>query len=156
MNQKLESMKRISKLNQLMMHAEVASLRSHDTETKVGCVLVDDKDTITGTGYNGFVRGAQDHNLPNTRPNKYNYMVHSEINLIASCAREGKKMDKHYVVCTHSPCVTCMRALYQCGVNKVIVKQKYRDFEDLKNMLDLHISEKVTEEGYIELTYTPK
>lgn len=150
-------MKRITKLQQLMEHAEIAAKRSHDSETQVGCVLVDSsKHTALASACNGFVHGVRDHKLPNTRPYKYSYICHSEENLIASCARRGQSTDGHYIVCTMSPCVKCMRLLYQSGIKKVIVKDKYRDFEDLKKMMDLEILEAKTEEGYVELNYRPK
>jgi dCMP deaminase len=140
-----------------MAHAEVAAMRSHDSETQVGCVLVDStKHTPSVSACNGFASGVRDHTLPNIRPDKYKYMIHSEINMLAACARDGTRTEGKYLVCTHSPCVVCMRAIYQSGIKKVIVKEKYKDFQELKEMLDLSISESTTEEGYTELTYGPK
>jgi uracil-DNA glycosylase len=49
-----------------------------------------------------------------------------------------------------------MRAIYQAGIEKVIVKSKYTDFKSLKEMKDLTICESITAEGYIELTYKPR
>ena len=46
-----------------------------------------------------------------------------------------------------------MRLLFKCGITKVIVKRKYKDYEDLKAMGDIEIEEKQTPEGYFELTY---
>lgn len=150
-------MKRITKLQQLMMHAETAAKRSHDSETQVGCVLVDkDKHTALASACNGFVHGVRDHKLPSVRPHKYSYICHSEENLIASCARRGQPTEGNYVVCTMSPCTKCMRLLYQSGIKKVIVKDKYRDFEDLKKMMDIEIVESSTNEGYTELNYRPR
>jgi len=150
-------MKRISKTEQLMRLAEVAALRSHDEETQVGCVIVDSKSGMAlASACNGFVRGACDHRLPSKRPDKYRYIVHSEINMLASCAKQGISTEGKYLVCTMSPCVTCMRAIYQAGIEKVVVKEKYKDFGSLKEMRDLYISEHATPEGYTELTYKPR
>jgi uracil-DNA glycosylase len=49
-----------------------------------------------------------------------------------------------------------MRLLYQSGIKRVIIREKYRDFEDLKKMMDIEILEQITEEGFIELNYQPK
>lgn len=150
-------MKRISKVEQLMRIAEVAALRSHDEETQVGCVLVDSKSHMAlASACNGFARGVCDHRLPTKRPDKYRYIIHSEINMLASCAKQGISTDGKYLVCTMSPCVTCMRAIYQAGIEKVVVKEKYKDFKSLKEMKDITIMESTTQEGYLELTYKPR
>lgn len=134
--------------------AQITAQRSHDSETKVGAVLVSNKSkALLATGFNGFVRGAPDKLLPSTRPEKYKFIVHSEENLVANCARHGISMDDCTLYCTHSPCVKCMRLIFQCGITQVVVKEKYRDFEDLKKMQDIEIEESQTVEGYYVLTY---
>ena len=147
-------MSRLTKLERYMKRAEVAALGSHDTETQVGAVLVNNSNgAVIADGCNGFVRGAPDGALPTTRPDKYPYMVHAETNLVANCARLGISMEDCTIVCTHSPCSNCMRLLFQSGITQVIVKQKYRDFEQLVKMKDINITESVTSEGYLILTY---
>lgn len=146
---------RPSKHEYFMKIAEATALRSHDAQTKVGCLLVKNgSGQIVGTGYNGFVRGADDSILPTTRPEKYSYIIHSEMNLLASLARSGGVgTDDTTLYCTLSPCEKCMRHLYQAGITSVIVKSKYSDFEKLKEMKDLKINEEITLEGYHKLTY---
>lgn len=136
-----------------MTMAEAAASRSHDDETKVGSVLVKaSTGAVIATGCNGFVRGADDAALPSRRPDKYDYMVHSETNLIANCARHGISTDGCFVVCTLTPCKTCMRMLWQCGITRVIAKARYRDFDDIMKMSDIELS--VTEtEGLIDMRY---
>ena len=143
-----------SKLQLYMERAEVAAKGSHDSETKVGAVLVKNSSgAVIADGCNGFVRGAPDAILPNTRPEKYKYIVHAEENLIANCVRHGIATDNCMLVCTLSPCVRCMRLLYQAGITKIVVKAKYKDFEQLVLMSDIKISIDTTPEGFIELTY---
>lgn len=133
--------------------ADVAASRSHDSETKVGSVLVkSDTGAIIATGCNGFVRGASDVLLPSTRPDKYDYIVHSEMNLIANCARHGISTENCFVVCTLTPCKICMRLLWQCGINRVIAKAKYRDFDNILAMRDIAVSS-TDSDGYIDLRY---
>ena len=147
---------RPSKIETCMLMAEVAALRSHDAETKVGSILIkEDTGAIVATGCNGFVRGANDVLLPNTRPDKYDYIVHSEMNLIANCARHGISMDNCFVVCTMTPCKVCMRLLWQSGVTRVVAKNKYKDFKEILSMEDLSI-QIVSETPYIEIKYLPK
>lgn len=150
-------MKRPSKIKCFMEMAETTAQRSHDAETKVGSILVSNKtQDVLGTGYNGFVRGANDQNLPNTRPEKYKYMVHAEMNLVCNLARRGVSTEDSTLFVTMSPCVTCMRLLYQAGVTKIICKEKYRDFDAIKEMGDLEVVESRTPEGYFELNYQVK
>jgi len=148
---------RLSKNSFYMNLAQVASLRSHDEETKVGSVLIKESSgAVIATGCNGFVRGADDNSLPTKRPNKYNYIIHSEENLICNAAQHGISMEDTFVVCTMTPCCKCMRLLWQCGVKKVIAKDTYRDFNQVVSMEDLDIESSFTEEGYIQLIYKVK
>lgn len=139
-------------------HMDIASTiaeRSHDAETKVGAILVNNKSgAIIATGYNGFVRGANDSALPNTRPDKYEYILHAEQNLIANAARHGISMADCSLVCTLSPCKLCMRMLLNCGITKVIAKDLYKDFNDILQMKDINVECKKEEDGFFHITYT--
>jgi dCMP deaminase len=138
-----------------MAMAEAAAERSHDAETKVGAVLVkNDTGAVVATGYNGFVRGAPDEELPNTRPEKYPYMQHAERNIVANCARHGISMDNCKLVCTLSPCIDCMRLLWQCGVTHIVIKDVYRDMDNILNMKDITvITREDPSDGYLHLIY---
>lgn len=137
--------------------AEAVSHRSHDAETKVGSILVKNSNgAIIATGFNGFARGVDDTKLPNIRPDKYKFIIHSEMNIIANCARNGISMDDCTIYCTLTPCEQCMRMLFQVGITRVVAKQKYRDFEHLTNMQDIAIDESISEEGYVCLLYRAK
>jgi dCMP deaminase len=145
---------RPSKLKNYMDMAEVCSHRSHDSETKVGAVLVNNASgAIVATGYNGFVRGAPDGILPNTRPEKYEYILHAEQNLIANCARHGISMENCMLVCTLSPCKSCMRMLVNCGITKVVAKDLYKDFDAILKMQDIKITLSL-EGDYKHITYS--
>jgi dCMP deaminase len=129
-----------------MKQAEVIAENSPDAQKKVGSVLVKkDGGEVIAQGYNGFVRGTADHLLPVTRPEKYEYMIHSEQNLLFNCCRNGINTKDCFLVCTLSPCVSCLRFLYQSGVKEMYFKDKYKDFDKLLNMLDLKMT--LTKEG---------
>jgi dCMP deaminase len=135
-----------------MSIAEAAAQRSHDEQTKVGAVLVkNDTGMVVATSHNGFVRGAPDHLLPKTRPEKYEYMIHAEDNLIAHCAKSGISVDNCSLVITMSPCQKCLRLMWQAGITQVICRDLYRDHRI--DMKDLKIEQEQTEEGYYKLTY---
>ena len=146
---------RPSKLKYWMGIAEAVSLKSHDSETKVGGILVkNDTGMVVATGYNGFVRGAPDDKLPTTRPDKYNFIVHCEENLIASSAKNGINVSDCTLIITMSPCQKCLRLMWQAGITEVVCKDLYRDHNT--DMADLGIVEEATDEGYTRLKYEHK
>jgi dCMP deaminase len=145
---------RPSKIQNYMDIAETIAERSHDAETKVGAVLINNTSgAIVATGYNGFVRGADDNILPNKRPDKYEYILHAEQNLIANSARHGISMDNCSLVCTLSPCKLCMRMLLNCGITRVIVKSLYKDFNDILQMQDIKVEAQKEADGFYHITY---
>jgi dCMP deaminase len=145
---------RPSKNQNNMDAATVIAQRSHDAETKVGAILVNNTSgAIVATGYNGFVRGANDSILPTTRPDKYEYILHAEQNLIANCARHGISMANCSLVCTLSPCKLCMRMLLNCGITKVIAKDLYKDFDDILKMQDVKVTATQESDGFWHIAY---
>ena len=145
---------RPSKTKNYMDMAAVVAQRSHDAETKVGAVLVNNNSgAIIATGFNGFVRGANDNHLPNTRPLKYEFILHAEQNLIANCARHGISMEDCTLICTMSPCKLCMRLMINCGITKVVTRELYKDFQDILNMPDVKTSMEKRDDGLYEISY---
>ena len=105
-----------------MSVALVTSLKSKDTNTKVGAVLVDKEQHIIGTGYNGFPRGIDDDALPMERTGewtstKYPYVVHAELNCILNSIMSAKGSEMY---CTLFPCNECAKALIQAGVRRIV------------------------------------
>lgn len=145
---------RPSKLQNYMDIALTVAQRSHDAETKVGALLINNKTgAIIATGFNGFVKGAVDTELPTTRPDKYEYILHAEMNLLTNSARHGISMDDCFLVSTLSPCKLCMRLMFNSGVTKVITKVLYRDFDEITRMKDINVIFTMTPENFYEITY---
>ena len=138
-----------------MQTASSFAQNSHDAETKVGSILVHkESGSILGGAYNGFVRGAQDSKLPNTRPEKHKFIVHSEVNLICNSTRNGVNTSGCFVVCTLSPCINCARILFQAGIDTIYFKDTYHDFHQNLAMPDLKIT--LTTVGkYSKMTIEP-
>jgi dCMP deaminase len=128
----------IKKLKAYHARAEAIASQSHDIHTQVAAVLIN-KTTLAvmAEGYNGFVRGGPDSKLPTSRPEKYNYIIHAETNLLCNAVRSGVKTDDSIVYCTLSPCTHCLRMLWQAGINEFYFKDKYKDFDSCTSMLDL-------------------
>lgn len=129
---------KVHKIVNLLKQAEIISENSKDSETKVGGILVD-PNTMTQltTGYNSFVRDTKDNNLPKTRPEKYEFMIHCETNIICNAAKNGIKTAGNIIVQTLSPCHACTRLLYQAGINTVFFKELYRIYDSTKDRIDL-------------------
>lgn len=114
-------MNRASWDDYLMSIACVVSMRSHDPDTRHGSVIADADHRILGVGYNGFPRGGADI-YPKTRPEKYDFVIHSEVNAIFNCSvSDHLKGAEIYV--TGMPCPRCMVSIVQVGIKKVIYGQ---------------------------------
>ncbi|MGE3609890.1 MAG: cytidine/deoxycytidylate deaminase family protein [Bacteriovoracaceae bacterium] len=113
-----------------MLQAMMASFRSKDPNTKVGCVFVDDNNHQLSMGYNGQIAGIDENKLPwgNNRlvpfdQQKYAYVVHSEANAVlhAKVPLEGSRC---YV--TLFPCNECAKMLATVKIKEVIyLSDKY-------------------------------
>lgn len=129
---------------------------SPDTSTKVGALLIHgESGAVLADGYNGFCRGAPDDKLPTTRPEKYDYIIHAETNLLCNAVRHGISTNNCVVFCTISPCIKCMRMLWQAGISEVYVKGFYSDFETCAGMKDLNL-EVTSIAEFVKITIKPK
>ena len=102
--------------------AKVVSQRSHDIQTQHGCVITDSHNRILGVGYNGFPRGLDDSALPNTRPDKYPWMIHAERNALSNCI---VRPDNGIAYVTGQSCNDCIMALWQEGVTTVVMSRDH-------------------------------
>jgi dCMP deaminase len=100
--------------------AKVVSQRSHDSQTQHGCVITDNQHRILGIGYNGFPRGLDDKLLPNTRPEKYPWMIHAERNALSNCL---VRPENGVAYVTGQSCNDCIMALWQEGVTTVVMSR---------------------------------
>lgn len=118
-----EEVNRISWHEYFILQAYLVSTRSLDAQTQCGCVLVDKDMHVVSSGYNSFVRNVDDDILPNLRPDKYDFMMHSEHNAILSCARAGIKCDGLAAYITGPPCCNCLQYMYQSGIKNIYYPQ---------------------------------
>jgi len=102
--------------------AKVVSQRSHDIQTQHGCVITDNHNRILGLGYNGFPRGLDDELLPNTRPEKYPWMIHAERNALSNCVI---RPENGIAYVTGQCCNDCIMALWQEGITKVVMSKNH-------------------------------
>jgi dCMP deaminase len=114
--------------------AYYCSIRSHDSETKVGCVLVSNN-RIISVGYNGFCSEVDEDPLPTTRPDKYPFMVHAEQNAITNMVIRPNSPVKAYI--TAFPCHVCAKLLWQIGAREWYIPEgaKVHSFDDNDNQV---------------------
>lgn len=111
-----------------MMQALVIAQRSTCDRALVGSVLVKDN-RIIGTGYNGSVTGEPHcddvgHHLVDGHCVR---TIHSEMNSLIQCARNGVSTDNTEIYVTHFPCYNCAKALVQAGIKRI---NYYFDYHD--------------------------
>lgn len=115
-----------------MLQAMMASFKSKDPNTKVGCVFVDDHNHQLSMGYNGQLAGIDESKIPwgnnKTVPldqQKYAYVVHSEANAILH-AKATLENSRCYV--TLFPCHECAKMIATVRVKEVVfLSDKYQD-----------------------------
>lgn len=116
--------------NLYMDMAERISQMSHCKRRQVGAVIVKNNNVIS-FGYNGTPSGFDDCceiDDNTTKPE----VVHSELNCISKCARQGISCDASTMYITMSPCYECSKAIIQSGISMVIYKEVYRDMKPIE------------------------
>jgi dCMP deaminase len=95
-----------------------AATRSKDPSTQVGAVIVKDNQVMS-TGYNGFAPGVMETEERWSRPQKYERVIHAEVNAIAAAAKAGHSTNYTDLYVTHYPCSNCCRLVIAAGIERV-------------------------------------
>ena len=111
--------KRIPWDTTFLLEAILWSKRSHDPQTKCGCVLAKNNVLIMA-GYNGFISEINDTALPNLRPFKYPFFIHAEHNAILNCARRGVSTAGATAYISGEPCNYCLQYLWQASISRIV------------------------------------
>jgi dCMP deaminase len=120
-----------------ILQAMLASYKSKDPNTKVGCVFVDKFNHQLTMGYNGAIAGIDESQIPwgNDRTvspelQKYGYVIHAEANAIShrTTSLEGSR---GYV--TLFPCNECAKLIATQRVGEIVfLSDKYRETAEVK------------------------
>jgi len=106
--------------------AHDVSKRSPDSQTQIGAVIVDTNHHILSVGYNGWMPGIDDTLIPNTRPGKYPWSIHAEMNAILNCEHKPRGATLY---CTCRPCVAwdrypgCIQFCAAAGLAEVVYNE---------------------------------
>lgn len=106
-----------------MAIAKIMADRSKDPNTQVGACIVDVRNRIVSTGYNGFPQEIPNGKLPWDREGKpyntkYMYVGHAEENAIDNADKIRMENSRIYV--TLFPCNTCAIRIIQNGIKEVV------------------------------------
>jgi len=116
--------------------AFLAAERATCVRRKVGCILINSKNHIIATGYNGVASG-QDHCIDNPCKGAdfksgegldVCQAIHAEQNALLQCK---DVYDIQSVYCTVSPCIHCIKLLLNTSATQIIFGEKYIDCEVL-------------------------
>lgn len=134
---------------------------SKDPSTQVGAVVIDGNNKPLGSGYNGPPSNIDDDKIDWKRPskeeieeskdlNKYDVMVHAELNAIDHCFCSDLAESTIYV--TAMPCPACMLEIVRKKVKRVV----YMDYQSsktssLQNEKWRAKSVKIANEGKVKL-----
>ncbi len=126
---------------------------SKDRSSKVGAVIVVDKNPIS-MGYNGFPRGCDDDlNERHERPTKYSWVLHAEENAIVNAARNGQRTLGSDMYVNWFPCSRCAGEIVNAGVKRVFCdKEPDWSLTDTWT-LDHIIAKQKLIEGGVEIIY---
>lgn len=102
----------------LMQKARLVASWSKDS-TKVGAVIVEEKNRAVSEGYNGPPRGVPD--VPTDRATKLRRTIHAEVNAILFARRA---LDGCTLYVTHHPCGPCAAIIAQSGISRVVVPKE--------------------------------
>lgn len=116
--------------------ALLSAKRSKDPNTQVGACIVNDKNRIVGTGYNGLPAGCHDDAFPWAKQGeflqtKYPFVCHAELNAILN----NIGMDLHgcRIYTALFPCNECTKSIIQSGISEVIyLSDKYEGTDSAK------------------------
>lgn len=94
---------------------------SKDNETSVGALIIDvEKKVIISSGFNGLPRSVKDSPNRLTRPDKYMYTIHAEINAILTAQSLGRDIKGKTMLTTLAPCCSCSSIICQSGISEVV------------------------------------
>lgn len=118
-----------------------ASSRSKDPSTQCGAFIISKDNEPLGWGYNGPPKSIIDTNISWSRPEKYDFIIHAEVNAINHA--KGNLLDSTIYV-TAKPCKNCMLSIVNSGISRVV----YFPYKgsDKNSMLSNSIISEKTEE----------
>ena len=121
-----------------MQIAKTLSALSTCPRRSVGCVLVDQRYRIIGSGYNGVPSGV-DHCVDKPCPMRHDehgspcFATHAEANAIAQCQNVSAVWT---VFTTSFPCIECFKLIMNTGAKRIVFIEDYPAHRELVELLN--------------------
>lgn len=126
---------------------------SHAQRKKVGCVIVKD-DRILSMGWNGTPSGfdnkCEDENCDGSLTTKKE-VLHAELNCLAKLAKSTESSKGSTMYVTLSPCINCAKLIIQCGIQRVVFKEKYHDESGIDFLQSINAYKMTVHDEWTEL-----
>jgi len=142
-----------------MRFTEDIAIQSKCAAKKVGCVIVRGT-TVLSNGINGtlsghlnccdkFVKkddgwytyGEEDFMKCDNEEEHHRWSniheFHAEMNAIKNATDNGHSVKGSTIYCNYSPCYNCAKLLVLHGINRIVYRNEYDDFENIKKFLEL-------------------
>lgn len=133
---------RITRDEQMMLHALVTSLRSTCGRKAVGAIIAKEG-RIISSGYAGppagFPHCTEACKVASSANGGCQRTVHAEQNAVAYAARHGISTEGAVLYCTDSPCLPCAKQLINTGLIGVKYLRPYRDTSGIEILLSAGI-----------------
>ncbi len=125
---------------------------SKDLRTKVGSIIVRDKNPIS-LGFNGLPINCNDEIKERFEsPQKYMWTIHSEANSLVQAAKHGVKTEGCTMYVTLFPYANCAGLIVNGGIKKLICENK-PNLNDERWGENWKISLIILTEGGVEIEY---
>jgi dCMP deaminase len=108
--------------------AHAAAEKSTSPTTKVGCVIVKDRE-ILGTGRNDFPEGMDPAYITYEKPAVYSLLVHAEMWAILNAT---KSVAGATLYVTHASCENCLKHIIQAKVKEIVYDELYTGSKIIK------------------------
>ena len=106
---------------------------SKDPSTQVGAIIVNKNNEIVGTGYNGPPASINDNEIDWSRPNKYAYIKHAELNAI----KHSSETDGTTLYVTGMPCDKCMLEIADAKISNIIYFEMNKIVDSCSMLADI-------------------
>jgi dCMP deaminase len=110
--------------------ASVWSENSHCNRSKVGCLIVKDRQIISD-GYNGTPSGFPNE-CEDCSNNTLPTVLHAEANAITKIAKSANSAEGSTLYVTLSPCFDCAKLIIQAGIKRIVYSEEYRKTDSFK------------------------
>lgn len=119
-----------------LAHSRVLSGMSPCRRGKVGALIIDPRNNIVASGFNGGPRGAigelcggdfceRDRRGCLSGTETEVGCHHAELNAIANAAAKGVSTEGCTLVCSTSPCLACAKLIHHAGIVEVVTADNY-------------------------------